>query len=346
MVSQEPASPHPHNRNNRNIGIEIADGAMHLTAVLGGESSTHRWHTRLAAPPSPEEAVSHIHELIERVLREAAGEDTGSNSMPLAPTLSVAAIGVALWGEIDAADGIVRELRPLAGWHDFPLAAALHERWPIPVAIASAIATAALAEARQRANAEYGTLFYVHLGRTVSSACIRGGSITLGARAGEGMFAHMLVAPEGPRCSCGLFGHLEPIASAQAIVRTMIGLASDSEESTAAMLRISHGRAEAMSAAQVIQLAAEGEPTAARVVNGALDALALALANTVALVAPDVIVIGGLPATGEAILAPLRKRIDGLCRPFAAPPALRLSTLEPFSALIGAQLLAQSWHNT
>lgn len=341
MVAHEPASPQAHSRS---IGIEIADGATRLTAILNAELSSQRWHTRLPEPPSPEEAVSRIHELIERVTREVSTPD---NSTPTAPPPAITAIGIALWGRIDTSHGIVHELRPIAGWQDFPLAGAIAERWHLPVTIASAVVAAALAEARQSANAAFETLLYVHLGRTISSAYVRKGSVLLGARAGEGMLAHMLVSPDGPRCSCGLHGHLEPIASAQAIVRNMIGIASDSEESTAAMLRITHGRAEAMSAAQVVRLASEGEPAAARVVESTLDALAMALANTTALLAPDVVVIGGpLTEAGDAILTPLHDRLNSLCRPFTAPPALNLGALEPFSALLGAQLLAHTWHNT
>jgi glucokinase len=340
MVAREPTSPQTHSRS---IGIEIADGATRLTALLGTETSARRWHTRLPAPPSPEEAVSHIHDLIERAVRETS-EDSNSASPPSPP---IAAIGVALWGNVDATGGIVRELRPLTSWHGFPLAAALRQHRHVPIAIASATTAAALAEARQSAQADAKTLLYVHLGRTISTACIRDGSIVVGAHAGDGMLAHMFVIPDGPRCSCGVRGHLEPIASAQAIVRTMIGLAADSEESTAAMLRISHGRAEAMTVAQVVQLAASGDPTATRIVGDAQDALALALANSVALLAPNTIVIGGpLTEAGDAFLTPLRERLDSLCHPFTTPPSLRLSVLEPFSALLGAQLLAQSWHNT
>lgn len=340
MVARELASPQ---RQNRSIGIELADGATRLTAFLDGEKSTRHWYTRMTMPPSPEDAVAHIHELIERVVRETS-EDEGPASTSFPP---IAAIGVALWGNIDTAGGIVHELRPLANWQGFPLAAALRERWHVPVSIASASAAAALAEAKHGSYADSETLLYVHLARTISCAYTRDGIILVGAHASEGLLAHMLVAPDGPRCSCGLHGHLEPVASAQAIVRTMIGLASDSEESTAAMLQISHGRAEAMSAAQVVQLAAAGESTAARIIGHALDALSLALANTVTLLAPDAIVIGGpLTDAGNAFLTPLRERLDSLCRPFTTPPSLHLSALEPFSALLGAQLLAQSWHNT
>lgn len=340
MVAHEPASPQLHSRS---IGIEIADGATSLTALFGGEAPGHRWHTHLATPPSPEEAVSHIHELIKRVARETSEDGSPASTI----SLPIAAIGVALWGNVDTTQGIVRELRPLTSWQGFHLAAALRERLHIPVVITSATAAAALAETKHSSLAGSGALLYVHLARTISCAYTRNGTEVLGARASEGLLAHTLVAQDGPRCSCGQFGHLEPIASAQAIVRTMIGLASDSEESTAAMLRISHGRAEAMSAAQVVQLAAAGEPTAARVVGHALDALALALANTVALLAPDVIVIGGpLTAGGDAFLTPLRERLHNLCRPFTTSPVLLPGALEPFSALVGAQLLAQSWHNT
>jgi glucokinase len=121
----------------------------------------------------------------------------------------------------------------------------------------------------------------------------------------------------------------------------MIGLAADSDASLAAMQRISGGRAEAMTAGQVIALADQGDEVAAGVVAIALEALAVALANVTALSQPEVVILGGpLLAGGDGFLAQLRDRVIEVTTPFARPPALRWGALEPVAALLGAVHLA------
>jgi glucokinase len=129
---------------------------------------------------------------------------------------------------------------------------------------------------------------------------------------------------------------LDPIASAQSLVRAMIGLAVDQPESNTRMLAVSGGRAEAMTAEQVARLAAEGDPVARGVVDRALDALAPALANLVATLDPDAIVVGGPLAGVRAFLDPLEDRVAALCQPFTTAPPLLGGELEPVAALSGA----------
>lgn len=316
------------------VGVEIADAGTRLAVTLGTQPAARRWHARLPVPPDPDEAVTRIVELVGRALDESGAADGGSTSR-------IAAC-VALWGVVDAAGGVVRSLPPVPVWANYPLAQSLQARLGGPVQLLSATSAAALAEQRAGVGAGSAAFLYVLMGRTVTSAFLDHGRLVRGSHGGEGMIAHMRVAPDGPRCSCGLSGHLEPIASAQAIVRAMIGRAAASDASTAAMLRASGGRAEAMTAVHVIRLAAEGEPVAQAVVNAAIDALALALSNAVALLDPDRIVLAGPPAAaGEAFVGPLRERLSALTAAFArTPPNVMPAALDSGAALLGARLYA------
>lgn len=326
-VGQSHAAPIP-------VGVEIADAGTRVAVVLGAEPSARHWHLRLPSPPEPDEAVSRIAELAGRALVESGLVASGASSR--------VATGVALWGAVDAAGEVVRSLPPASAWEGYPLAETLRARLGGPVQLLSATAAAALAEYRAGAGVGSGRLLYVLMGRSVTSAFLARGRLMRGAHGGEGLIAHMRASQEGLRCSCGLTGHLEPIASAQSIVRRMIGRASRSEASTAAMLGASGGRAEAMSAADVIRLATQGEPAAQAVVNAALDALARALADTVALLDPDRIVLAGpAAATGEEFLGPLRERLNALTSAFALGiPDLAPAGLDPVATLVGARLFA------
>ena len=319
------------------VGVEIADSGMRLVAALDTERGARRWSTRLPAPPTAREALTHVHALIARALAES-GTAAGGAGRPHV------AVGVALAGRVDAAHGTVRDVPLASGWQDFPLAAALTERWGGPVAAQTTTQAAALAEARLGAGRGHGDLLYLVLGRSITASFVLRGRVYYGAHGQTGDLAHWRVRADGPRCSCGARGHLEPIASAQSLVRNTIGRAVDRPESNAAMLAISGGRAEAMTAEQVVRLAAEGDPVAGAVVAEALDALAPALANLVAALDPDAIVLGGpLAAAGGAFLDPLSARLEAQRRgrPFASAPSLLAGELEPAAALIGAVLSAE-----
>jgi glucokinase len=315
----------------RAIGVELADSGMRLVAALEPVRGARHWSARLPEPPSPAEAVARVNDLIARALAESG--------LALEPPL---AVGLALAGQVDTRQGAVRALPLATGWEGFPLAAALAERWGGPVRLHATTQAAALAEALIGAGRQHASICYLALGRNVTAALVEDGVVHVGAHDAAGDVGHWLARADGPRCSCGHYGHLEPIASAQSLVRTMIGRAVDHPESEAAMLAISGGRAEAMMAGQVATLAARGDPVAAAVVGAAIEALAGALVNIAALWDPAAIILGGpLADAEEGFLAPLRERFATLRHPFESPPLLA-AALEPHAALAGAVIAART----
>jgi glucokinase len=323
------AYPLPQNitEGNNTIGIEITDSGTRLTAKHATSGTIH--HRRIAAPPTPDEAVTALNDLIAEVIRDDAVDHAHPD-----------ALGVAVWGNVDPLRGVTLGMPHTEGWGDFPLANQLGDQWEIPVFLMPAVAAAGLAEATSGAGQHRRVVLYIHNGRTIASALIDEGAIVTGASGRAGQLAHWLVSPDGPRCACGQTGHLDPIASAQSIVRATIGLASGSDESTAAMLRVSGGRAEAMTVRQVVQLAEEGDIAARAVLERAWDALAVALVNLVAALDPDVIILGGPPTeAGDGFCQPLRDRLATLCGTWRSAPEVLPGALGARSALMGACLL-------
>jgi len=318
------------------LGVEIAQGATRLTVGRQRGAEIRRWLTRLPTPQTHDDGIDAIHSLIERALAEGGPSQSGG-----------ARLGVAVWGTVDAQQGVIRTLPQAPHWENVALAAKLAERWGPAVRVESATAASALGEAELGTGKNASPLLYVLLASNVTSALVVNGRVIHGAHGLEGGLGHWLVSADGPRCACGAQGHLDPLASAQSLVRNMIGRASNSDESTAAMLRATGGRAEAITAAQVVRLAAEGEPAASAVVDDALDGLSVALANLVATLDPAAIVIGGpFVEAGEDFFAPLRLRLDALVGSFTLTPPVVPGALEPHAALAGALLLAERREET
>lgn len=315
------------------VGVVIAASGTRLSVGTGDPPSAQRLSARFPTPPMPGEAV----EALLALVRRAAQEHSGERAVP-------AGIGVAVAGQVDPHTGGILAFPQAPGWAGFPLAARLNEALGVPVRVCSEVDAAALAEATIGAGSA-GTLasplLYVSLGRSVQASLVVEGRVLAGAHGAAGRLGHVRVAAQGPRCACGDVGHLDPIASSQAVVRTMIGRASDREESLAAMLRVTGGRAEAITAPQVVALAEGGDPAAQAVISEAQAALALGLADAVALLDPALIVVAGpLAEAGPAFLGPLTARLREVCRYQAEPPQLVPAQLGARAALDGALLLA------
>ncbi len=251
-------------------------------------------------------------------------------------------VGVAIGGLVDASQGIVRTLHHAHGWDNFPLQDYFEKKFAIPCIIDNNANAAALAEVQYGRGKGERNVLYVGLGRGIGGGLVVNGHIYHGSSCTAGEIGHMLVKENGPRCSCGMAGHLEAIASARAIVRAMIGLSVEYPETEAAISRVTGARAERITVAQVFQLALDGDPVARYVVNDVHTYLGIALTNIVHLVNPDMIILGGPVAqVGSLLIEPLRAKVQELCLP-AAFEALHIvqSGLGSEANLMGAVTLA------
>lgn len=233
------------------------------------------------------------------------------------------AIGVTIPGIVDEDSGIGIASTNL-GWRDVPFRDLLEDATGMRVAVAHDVRAAGAAEYRLGAARGARDAAVVTVGTGIAAALILGGAAYRGGGyAGE--IGHSVVDPLGPPCLCGQRGCLEAIGSASAIVRRY------TERSGAAL----HG------AHEVVALVESGDPLAAQVWEEALDALATGLAQLSAIVAPEVIVIGGgLSEAGDVLLVPLRHRMEER-RTHGRTPSVVRAALGQDAGIWGAALAAR-----
>jgi glucokinase len=231
----------------------------------------------------------------------------------------VGAVGVAVPGLVDEAAGVARASVNL-GWRDVPLRERLRQRLGVPVAVAHDVRAAARAEAAIGAARGCEDWLLVTLGTGVGAAVVIGGRPFGGAHGTGGELGHVVVAPDGPACGCGARGCVESLASAGAVER-----------------RFGAG----VSARDVVERAAPGEPAAARVWRDAVEALAAGLAAYVVVMDPERIVVGGgLADAGAALFDPLARALKRRLTFVAAPPVVP-AALGPDAGCHGAAIVAR-----
>ncbi len=315
------------------VGIEISGSGSRQSVALANLNGTilHRIRRPLEYVPDTNTVLQLLDGMLAEVMHPERLQDG-----------RVLRVGVAVGGLVDASRGVVRTLHHAHGWDNFPLQDYLEERLDIPCIIDNNANAAALAEVQYGAGIGERIVLYVGLGRGIGGGMVINGKIYHGTTCSAGEIGHLLVKEQGPKCSCGGFGHLEAIASAQAISRTMIGLSVENPETEATIRRITGARAERITAEQVFQLAAAGDQVAQRVVDDVYTYLGIALANIIHLMNPSMIILGGQVAqAGELLLTPLQARLRDLCLPAASEDVrIVLGKLGTEANTVGAVTLA------
>src|SRR5205823_5392026 len=264
------------------IGVEISGSGSRQSVALADLDGNILYKARCPLEYVPDTQT--VLRLLDEMLAEVMAPERLRDGRILRA-------GVAVGGLVDSSQGVVRTLHHAQGWDNFPLQDYLEQKLDIPCIIDNNANAAALAEVQYGAGAGEHIVLYVGLGRGIGGGLVINGKIYHGETCMAGEIGHLLVKENGPRCSCGNFGHLEAIASAQAIVRTMIGLSVEYPETEAAIRRVTEARAERITAEQVFRLAAEGDHIAQQIVNEVHRYLGIALANIVHLVNPGMIVL-------------------------------------------------------
>ncbi len=315
------------------LGAIVTGHATRLDVALAGASGAivRQAHRAAKAPLDPQAMLALFGEVAGVVIHT-----------PGRPDFTISGVALALEGALDADRGVVLDLPPLTTWEGVPLAAPLAAIAGAPARIDTLDNAALLGELQRGAGREARSALLLETSRAITVSLWQQG--TLAHAPHFGAVGHLPVRPDGPRCACGGRGHLEAVASAQALVRRMIGLLVEAPSAERGVMAITGGRAESLTAQHIWQLASDGEPTARALMEEALDALAMTVVFLLITLDSERLIIGGaLARCGPTWLDALRERVARLAPPRRAidlATRLCLAELGPAAALTGAVALA------
>ncbi|WP_369046289.1 ROK family transcriptional regulator [Sinomonas sp. P10A9] len=241
-----------------------------------------------------------VHESVEAVNHGRAPADVLADLQGLAARArdSAAAEGIELLGGGLAAPGLVEGdagivlTAPNLGWRDVDVSdalATLVPDAPYGVALSNEADSAAVAELWYGQGSAADAYLYLSGEVGVGGGLVLGGSLFTGPGGHAGEVGHVVVDPQGRRCSCGGRGCLETVAGQEAIF---------------AAAGIGTGTATGRMAALQDALAA-GDRKAADAVGRAGAALAVAVVAAARLVDISAVVLGGHFAALRDRIGPL-----------------------------------------
>jgi glucokinase len=261
------------------IGIDLGGTNLKL-ALLDGEN---RIAARMTVPTGGAEG----HDAVIQRMIDGVKTLRAENA-----AIDVAGIGIGVPGEVDMESGITGDLPNLPGrWRKVPVGPAIAAATKLPVRMINDAKAFALAEYRLGAAAGADTALCVTVGTGIGGAIIAHGQILYGLGALAGEIGHLILQPEGPRCTCGNLGCAETLANGPAIVGEAVRRVV--QGFTTSLVSMSEGDLDAITPELVARAADEGDLVAMDVIDRAGRWLGLALAGAIALLAPEVVVIGG-----------------------------------------------------
>ena len=210
----------------------------------------------------------------------------------LGGTDGIKGIGVGAAGPVDHEAGVVRQAPNLAGWQDtdVPLGSLVSKAvGGVPVFVDNDANVGTLAEHRRGAGKGVDNALGVWVGTGIGGGLILDGRLRRGPTGFAGEIGHTVVTKGGRLCGCGHLGHLEAYAG------------------RASMEREARARAATGTTNMLVELAGDGrmtskvwadaletrDPVAMELIDDAVWALGVAIADAVTLLDLDVMIVGG-----------------------------------------------------
>jgi glucokinase len=210
----------------------------------------------------------------------------------LGGTEGIKGVGVGAPGAVDHEAGVVKQAPNLAGWQetDVSLGSLVSKALGgLPVYVENDANVGTLAEHRRGAGRGTSDILGVWVGTGVGGGLILDGHLRRGPTGYAGEIGHTVVVKDGRLCGCGHKGHLEAYAG------------------RASLEREARARAAAGAHNMLVDLAGDGrmtskiwaealdarDPVAVELVDGAVSALGVALADAVTLLDLDLMIVGG-----------------------------------------------------
>jgi glucokinase len=282
------------------VGIDLG-GTKILAAVVDGQGQVISRH-KLKTVPAPGQKSTPdviVPRLVTAVEKAVAKAGLSLND--------IVAIGTSAPGTVDITNGRVHRTANL--WdQSFDLGPVLAERLGRPVFVDNDVNLGTLGEAVYGAARGKADVIGVFIGTGIGGGIILNGELRHGARNAAAEIGHVAMRRKGPRCGCGIRGHIEALASRGAISRRLEKAVRKGKAPVLA--EILAQRNDPRITSGVIRRALEaGDKKTVRVIAEAQEHLGVFLASLVNILDPECIVMGGglVESLGEPFLAPIRK---------------------------------------
>ena len=298
------------------VGIDLGGSHLHFAlADFRGELLSDST-AKIRPEDGPRKMIAQIKEGI-RGLASRAGHGR------------LRAMAISVPSPVDAERGVVAFANNLPGWKNIHLGHELEQEFRVPVFLENDANMAAIGEHWRGVARGVDNFVFIALGTGIGSGIFAGGKLYRGRTGSAGELFRMNLEWERWAEDFGDTGYFESYVSGQGIAAHGRKLLAGPEKSEP------FGLAEERDAYFVFQSLRQGNPEAGAVLEKIFTMLGVGVANVVAVLDPDLIVLGGGVVKGapELLLGTVEKVVHHI---HPDSPPLQLSSLEDKAQTYGA----------
>ncbi len=301
------------------IGIDMGGTNIRLALISSDGSAINSARYKTSAQEGKDAVISRLSSSTAEMIAE--GRKHGM----------VIGIGIGAPGLIE--NGVVRCSPNLPGWNEVPLQRLLEDALALPVVLENDANAVAYGENCFGAGRGLKSLICITLGTGVGGGLILDGKIWRGAFGMAGEVGHMVIEPDGNKCSCGNRGCLETYASATGIVR----MARETVHRGDASWDTGNLTTETLEGA-----ARGGDKAAASLFSSAGRYLGIGVSSLLHILNPEAVIIGGGVARAWDIFYPsMSEEINKRCfREVVERTKIMPASLGDNAGILGAARLA------
>lgn len=247
-------------------------------------------------------------------------------------------VGLGLPGPVSFREGMPVSPPIMPGWHRFPVRETIAQELGCPVQVDNDVNIMALGEMHAGSARAVQDFLLVKIGTGIGCGIVVDGTIYRGVSGSAGDIGHIRVSDDGPVCACGNTGCLEAYAGGAALAADAVAAA---RAGRSPFLAERLGNAATLTARDLADAAAVGDPLAVTLIREAGARIGGVLAGLVSFFNPGLVVItGGIAGFGHPLLAEIRSVVYRRSLPLATGNLpLVLSELGELGGVIGAARL-------
>ena len=212
-------------------------------------------------------------------------------------------LGAGVPGVTNVEEGIVIEA-PALGWNNFPIRNKLQEIFDLPIYVDNDVNSVVLGENWKGAAQDKSNLIYISIGTGIGSGIILNGELYRGSNYSAGEIGYLVTDREEVKEFQPYlegYGYLESVASGSSI-----------------SLQLSKKKRKTVTSKEAYELYQKDDVDAVKVIDFAIENLAIGMANYASLFDPEIIILGGgvsrsFSVMGEQLIKTIRKHTPQRC---------------------------------
>lgn len=250
-------------------------------------------------------------------------------ALATAEGLSVCGLGVSIPGTLDTSGRRLQQVPLLPSLNGFPLCDLLEARYHLPTQLLVDVDAAGLGEHRFGAGKGYQRLLFLTVNAVVGASLVVDGQLEPPGSGYAGHVCHVLLAANGPRCSCGKHGCINTLISTDAMQKMVLRALRRGTETGLTQRLLNH---EYFSPQLLVEEAERGDRVALQIYSEIGRWLGMAIVKYMALCELDLLILGGGAFyTSDRLLLQVRSILEG-----QAASASRLRGVEILPARLGS----------